>query len=103
MMESRPLYNLEALTLHEAVPGHHLQISLARELGDLPNFRRFSYNSAFGEGWGLYCEWLGIQAGSYKGPNYKFGRPTHRLGAARRLAVGTGLHSMRVAPHRAAT
>ena len=66
MLESRPLYNLEALTLHEAVPGHHLQISLSRELGDLPNFRRFSYISAFGEGWGLYCEWLGIEAGIYQ-------------------------------------
>ncbi|HEY8130586.1 MAG TPA: DUF885 domain-containing protein, partial [Thermoanaerobaculia bacterium] len=65
MLSSRPLYNLESLTLHEAVPGHHLQIALSRELGDLPNFRRFSYISAFGEGWGLYCEWLGLEAGFY--------------------------------------
>src|SRR5258708_5512512 len=68
MLQSRPLYNPEALTLPEAGPGHHLQISLARELGDLPNFRRFSYISAFGEGWGLYCEWLGLEAGIYSDP-----------------------------------
>src|SRR5947209_1426939 len=63
MLQSRPLYNLESLTLHEAVPGHHLQIARSRELGDLPNFRRFSYISAFGEGWGLYSEWLGLEMG----------------------------------------
>jgi uncharacterized protein (DUF885 family) len=94
MLESRPLYNLEALTLHEAVPGHHLQISLSRELTGLPNFRRFSYISAFGEGWGLYCEWLGLEAGIYSDPYSNFGRLTYEMWRACRLVVDTGIHSM---------
>jgi uncharacterized protein (DUF885 family) len=94
MLESRPLYNLEALTLHEAVPGHHLQISLSRELTGLPNFRRFSYISAFGEGWGLYCEWLGLEAGIYSDPYSNFGRLTYEMWRACRLVVDTGVHSM---------
>jgi uncharacterized protein (DUF885 family) len=93
-LESRPLYNLPALTLHEAVPGHHLQIALSRELENLPNFRRFSYISAFGEGWGLYSEWLGVEAGFYADPYDNFGRLTYEMWRACRLVVDTGIHSM---------
>jgi uncharacterized protein (DUF885 family) len=92
-LDARPLYNLEALTLHEAVPGHHLQIALSRELENLPNFRRFSYISAFGEGWGLYSEWLGLEAGFYTDPYDNFGRLTYEMWRACRLVVDTGLHA----------
>ncbi len=93
-LENRPLYNLEALTLHEAVPGHHLQIARSRELADLPSFRRFSYISAFGEGWGLYSEWLGKEMGFYTDPYSDFGRLTYEMWRACRLVVDTGIHTM---------
>ncbi|MCG7536034.1 DUF885 domain-containing protein [Pseudoalteromonas sp. OOF1S-7] len=91
-LDKRPLYVLEALTLHEAVPGHHLQISLNQELDYLPDYRRDSYISAFGEGWGLYAEYLGLEAGFYQDPYSNFGRLTYEMWRAARLVVDTGMH-----------
>jgi uncharacterized protein (DUF885 family) len=92
-LNTRPLYNLEALTLHEAVPGHHLQGAISYELTNLPNFRRYSYISTFGEGWGLYSEWLGLEAGFYTDPYSNFGRLTYAMWRACRLVVDTGIHT----------
>ncbi len=93
-LDKRPLYTLEALTLHEAVPGHHLQVALSQELTGLPQFRRFSDVGAFGEGWALYSEWLGREAGFYQDPYSDFGRLTYEMWRACRLVVDTGLHAM---------
>lgn len=91
-LESRPLYVLPSLTLHEAVPGHHLQIMLSRELKNVPKFRENLYISAFGEGWGLYSEYLGIESGMYETAYENFGRLTYEMWRACRLVVDVGLH-----------
>lgn len=92
-LDRRPLYVLTALTLHEAVPGHHLQISLAKEMKHVAKFRNRTYISAFGEGWGLYSEYLGIEAGMYEDPYHNFGRLTYEMWRACRLVVDTGIHN----------
>jgi len=91
-LSQRPLYNLPALTLHEGVPGHHHQISLAREMKDVPGFRQSLYPNAFGEGWGLYSEKLGVEMGIYRTPYENFGRLTYEMWRACRLVVDTGMH-----------
>ncbi len=93
-LPSRPLYALAALTLHEAVPGHHLQNALAAEIEAGPEFRRHDYLSAFGEGWGLYSEYLGLEAGIYEDPYSNFGRLTYEIWRACRLVVDTGVHAL---------
>ncbi len=89
----RPLYNLTALTLHESAPGHAFQIPLAAEDKTLPDFRRYTYISAYGEGWALYCEYLGDEMGMYETPYDRFGMLGYQIWRAVRLVVDTGIHS----------
>ncbi len=94
-LPSRTLYTLPALTVHEAVPGHHLQGALNQELGDsIPQFRKNLYLSAYGEGWGLYCEFLAEDMGMYTTPYEHFGQLTYEMWRACRLVVDTGIHAL---------
>lgn len=91
-LPSRPLYNIPALTLHECAPGHSFQAAVALEQDEAPRFRRQTYFSGFGEGWGLYVEYLGEEMGIYRTPYEKFGRLSYEMWRAARLVIDTGIH-----------
>ncbi|MGH7027071.1 DUF885 domain-containing protein [Brevundimonas sp.] len=91
-LPSRPLYNIPALTLHECAPGHSLQAALAEEREGVPDFRRHTYFSGYGEGWGLYTEWLGVEMGIYRTPYENFGRLSYEMWRAARLVIDAGIH-----------
>jgi len=91
-LPTRPLYNIPALTLHECEPGHSFQAALSVEQKALPRFRQNLYFSGYGEGWGLYCEWLGNEMGIYRTPYERFGQQSYAMWRAARLVIDTGLH-----------
>ncbi|QZD88285.1 DUF885 domain-containing protein [Qipengyuania psychrotolerans] len=91
-LPSRPVYNIPALTMHECAPGHSFQAAIALEQGEAPRFRRQTYFSGFGEGWGLYTEYLGEEMGIYRTPYEKFGKLSYEMWRAARLVIDTGLH-----------
>jgi len=91
-MANMPTYQLEALAYHEGIPGHHMQIAISQELGDIPSFRKYGGVTAFSEGWGLYSEYIPKEMGFYADPYSDFGRLAMELWRAARLVVDTGLH-----------
>jgi uncharacterized protein (DUF885 family) len=92
-LPQRPLYNIPALALHECNPGHSFQAAVALEAPNRPEFRRQTYFSGYGEGWGLYTEWLGSKIGIYETPYEEFGRQTFEMWRAARLVIDTGVHT----------